>query len=112
MEPDEMIFSAFNQCRSESEAVSSSLVVYHKMKQDTFDIHVDEKTIGNPRWFQKIAGALGKDDWKQRQLPMEEIEKISLQMKPFTCDFAQPLDKFDEEITLVAKGGELYYLPK
>ena len=76
-----------------------------------FEINISDKTIGNPKWLQTIVGAIGKDDWKQRKLPEADFEKISLQMKPFSFDFTTSLPEYNEDVVLIAKDGEIYYLP-
>ena len=111
LEPEEKAFSTLRQCRDESEAICGILSAYHKEKQEMFEINISDKTIGNPKWLQTIVGAIGKDDWKQRKLPEADFEKISLQMKPFSFDFTTSLPEYNEDVVLIAKDGEIYYLP-
>ena len=111
LEPEEKAFSTLRQCRDESEAICGILSTYHKEKQEMFEINISDKTIGNPKWLQTIVGAIGKDDWKQRKLPEADFEKISLQMKPFSFDFTTSLPEYNEDVVLIAKDGEIYYLP-
>ena len=84
---------------------------YHKEKQEAFEINIEDKTIGNPKWIQTLVGVIGKEDWKQRRLPETDFEKISLQMKPFSFDFTPSLPGYKDDVVLIAKDGELYYLP-
>ena len=111
LEPEEKVFSTLIQCKDESQAICDLLSHYHKEKQEAFEINIEDKTIGNPKWIQTLVGVIGKEDWKQRRLPETDFEKISLQMKPFSFDFTPSLPGYKDDVVLIAKDGELYYLP-
>lgn len=111
MEPAEKVFSTFNQCKDESEMISSNLVRYHSNVQKELKISVDKKTISNGRIVEFVAELFHKEEWKERQMPQGFAVVLEEQMKPLELHKSLSMPKYDEEVVLIAKEGELYYLP-
>ena len=111
MEPAEKVFSTFNQCKDESEMISLNLVRYHSCVQKELKISVDKKTISNGRIVEFVAELFHKEEWKERQMPQGFAVVLEEQMKPLELHKSLSMPKYDEEVVLIAKEGELYYLP-
>ena len=111
LEPEEKVFSTFNQCKIESEQICELLVKYHQDNQKALKINLDKKTISNGKVIEFFAELLHKDEWKERQIPDGVAVTFAEQMKPFEMQKALSMSKYDEDVVLISKDGELYYLP-
>ena len=111
LEPEEKVFSTFNQCKIESEQICELLVKYHQDNQKGLKINLDKKTISNGKVIEFFAELLHKEEWKERQIPDGVAVTFAEQMKPFEMQKALSMSKYDEDVVLISKDGELYYLP-
>jgi len=111
LEPKEKVFSTFNQCKTESEQIYCLLENYHKNHQKQLKICIDKKTISNGKIVEFFAELLHKEEWKERQLPEGAAIMFAEQMKPFDMERALSMSRYDEDVVLIAKDGDLYYLP-
>ena len=111
LEPEEKVFSTFNQCKIESEQICKLLIKYHQDNQKSLKINLDKKTISNGKIIEFFAEILHKEEWKERQIPEGVAVTFADQMKPFEMQKALSMSKYDEDVVLISKDGELYYLP-
>ena len=110
-EPIDKIFSVLNQCKIESEKVCELLLDYHSKKHKELGINLSKKTIDRNELMQKAADMLGREKLRFRNLPKADFDKISSQIKPFSFEYTTSLPEYNEDVVLIAKDGELYYLP-
>ena len=111
LEPEEKVFSTFYQCKIESEQICKLLIKYHQDNQKSLKINLDKKTISNGKIIEFFAEILHKEEWKERQIPEGVAVTFADQMKPFEMQKALSMSKYDEDVVLISKDGELYYLP-
>ena len=111
LEPEDKVFSTFNQCKMESEQIYGLLAQYHKKHQKELKICIDKKTISNGKIVEFFAELLHKEEWKERQLPEGVAIMFADQVKPFDMEKVLSMSKYEEDVVLIAKDGELYYLP-
>ena len=112
LEPSEKAFSTFNQCLMETEKTHCLLGEYHKANQEQFGIKIESKSRSNGKIIEFIADLVKQEKWKQRQIPEDVVAVLSEQMKPFNFDGSSSLQKFGDDVVLIAKDGQLFYLPE
>ena len=112
LEPSEKAFSTFNQCLMETEKTHCLLGEYHKKNQEQFGIKIESKSRSKGKIIEFIADLVKQEKWKQRQIPEDVVAVLSEQMKPFNFDGSSSLQKFGDDVVLIAKDGQLFYLPE
>ena len=111
LEPSEKVFSTFSQCLEETQKTHCLLEEYHKKNQKHFGIHIESNSRSTGKFIETIAKMFKKEEWKQRQLPDEFAKVLINQMKPVDFETSTSLEKFDNDVILIAKNGQFFYLP-